>query len=152
MNVFSFADGYALDLFIRKSLIAPQSNALRHLQIYGWLIAWGATSPSVDKMTLRLLGGLEHFDLCADLTGAQKRPPRNIGLSAFFGLGFKHVRVAVDFGGRSLSGKLESFRTRFTEMLTAKLKHDAGIAKASIAVDQRESKRIKLQEGAEFAT
>ena len=90
-NTFAFEDRLDLDLFVSRSLLAPQRQAIQRLQINGWLEGH-AGFPGVLPATVKLLRGLK--DLTLSVRGY--RPARLGGPYFFSQLALEQAQVIVE--------------------------------------------------------
>lgn len=62
-NTFAFCDGLDLDLFVSKSLLAPQRKAVTRVQLDGWMCGSLYSFAGVRGPTVKMLKALTHISI-----------------------------------------------------------------------------------------
>ncbi|KAI7181516.1 hypothetical protein D0869_10522 [Hortaea werneckii] len=104
-NTFAFKNGYELDLFVTKSLLAPQRAAISILQIDGYIAADSRYSGITCKVP-KMLTGLHTLEIASPSSSCHMYTDSRFGT---FSRSLETVRVVYeDKGNKEISAELKA--------------------------------------------
>ena len=137
-NTFAFDEGLDLDLFVSRSLLAPQRKAIQSLQINGWLEGYNRF-PGVLPATVKLLQDLK----CFTLSVSGYRSKRVEGPHLFSQLALKEARVIVELDSRDSNIERRKSAKKIEHHLLAESRRIASFTTKGVT-DQKSATRALI--------